>query len=403
MRRDREVLRFRYDLLTSRTVGRVEKISPQDLPIGTYERDSVFRKPLLDAWLRDRAVPLARASEVLDALGMSSTGELMLSTLGLSLSDQYWLRPPGADVDWHAVNPFENDFDTVLGEALAPEDDRSSSRAIAMIDGDPTVIYSSPDAACGGNLPKYWGIVDGQRRLYKSGKVSNGIMEPYNEAAATVLCSRMLDEGRFVPSRLEDTPFPRVFSSCPCMVDASTELVPAHAVMKLAPHDNSMSLYSRFTATCRDNGIGDVDAELSRMLLVDHVLANRDRHWANFGVIRDVETNEWLGVAPLFDMGESLWCDRLQLPSLRPYRTKHPMPFRREIANQLAALATDLDWYDPALLEGFSEEACSILSQNPYAAATPGFIDLVHEGIERNVTEACAVARSLRPARAIHR
>ena len=33
---------------------------------------------------------------------------------------------------------------------------------------------------------------------------------------------------------------------------------------------------------------------------------NEDRHLNNFGIIRDVNTLEWLDVAPIFDNGESL-------------------------------------------------------------------------------------------------
>ncbi len=398
MRQNHEVLRFRYNLVTSHVVGKVDMIDANQLPVGTYECDGTFTRPLLDAWISDRAVPFERAADVTVELGMNSSNELMLSTLGLSLSDQYWLMPTDTYINWHDVNPFENTFDTVLGQALAPENENSASRAIALIEGNPTIIYSSPDAACGGNLPKYWDIVDGERRLYKSGKVANGIMEPYNEAIATELCSRLITQDQYVPSRIEDySPFPRVFSSCPCMIDSKTELIPAHAVMKLAAHDNSKSLYEKFASVCLDNGIDDVHASLDRMLLIDHLLSNRDRHWANFGVIRDVETNIWLGLAPLFDMGESLWCDRIQSPSLRPYKMAYSMPFRREPMSQLEAFATNLDWFVSDALEGFADVACDIASQNPFAAAAPEFLNLIHDGIEKNIEEALNIAACLHP------
>ena len=176
MRRGVEVAVFRYDLRAARVVGKVAVAAPEQLPIGTFGLDGRLTRPLFEKWVSARAVPFARAERIATRFGFDTSDELMLSTLGLSLSDQYWFRPPEVDVDWESVNPYDNVFDTTLGQALTPEDDESASRAIAVIDGDPTVIYSSPDAACGGNLPKYWCIDDrGVRRLCKSGKAANGI------------------------------------------------------------------------------------------------------------------------------------------------------------------------------------------------------------------------------------
>ena len=42
------------------------------------------------------------------------------------------------------------------------------------------------------------------------------------------------------------------------------------------------------------------------MVLLDYLLVNEDRHFNNFGIIRDANTLKWLDVAPIFDSGESL-------------------------------------------------------------------------------------------------
>ena len=46
------------------------------------------------------------------------------------------------------------------------------------------------------------------------------------------------------------------------------------------------------------------------MITVDYLLVNEDRHQNNFGVIRNAETLEYLGPAPLYDSGTSLWSDK---------------------------------------------------------------------------------------------
>lgn len=405
MRRGVEVAGFRYDLRAARVVGKVAVADPKQLPIGTFGLDGRLTRPLFEKWISARAVPFSRAERVASRFGFHTSEELMLSTLGLSLSDQYWFRPADVDVDWESVNPYDNVFDTTLGQALTPEDDESASRAIAVIDGDPTVIYSSPDAACGGNLPKYWCIDDqGIRRLCKSGKAANGIMEPYNEVIATRLCSMILGEGDYVPSEfVPGTEFPKIFSSSPCMVDSSTELIAAHSVMALAPHDNELSLYQKFVSVCERHGVAGAEASLEQMMVVDHILSNFDRHWSNFGVLRDADTNEWLRVAPLFDMGESLWCDRMQVLSLSPHRFGYSMPFRHDPSAQLEAYCRDLRWFDPSLLDGFTDYALETAEMNPFARVNPGFLDLLRRGLGATVAQvterAVAVGRRPFPAR----
>ena len=42
------------------------------------------------------------------------------------------------------------------------------------------------------------------------------------------------------------------------------------------------------------------------MFILDYIMLNEDRHLNNFGIIRDVQTLNWIGTAPIFDTGESL-------------------------------------------------------------------------------------------------
>ena len=58
-------------------------------------------------------------------------------------------------------------------------------------------------------------------------------------------------------------------------------------------------------------GIPDVVQFLDRMLVLDYIIANEDRHLNNFGAIRNAETLEWLGMAPIYDSGSSLGYDKV--------------------------------------------------------------------------------------------
>ena len=43
------------------------------------------------------------------------------------------------------------------------------------------------------------------------------------------------------------------------------------------------------------------------MIAADKIIGNDDRHFGNFGFIRDVETAKIIGFAPLFDSGSSFY------------------------------------------------------------------------------------------------
>ena len=47
--------------------------------------------------------------------------------------------------------------------------------------------------------------------------------------------------------------------------------------------------------------------ELKSMLVFDAVIYNEDRHFGNFGILRDNHTGEFIGPAPIFDNGLSLF------------------------------------------------------------------------------------------------
>ena len=43
---------------------------------------------------------------------------------------------------------------------------------------------------------------------------------------------------------------------------------------------------------CEEHGIKNIRHSLDEMLVIDYIVANEDRHFNNFGVIRNAETLE---------------------------------------------------------------------------------------------------------------
>jgi hypothetical protein len=80
------------------------------------------------------------------------------------------------------------------------------------------------------------------------------------------------------------------------------------------------------------------------MITLDYIIANEDRHFNNFGLLRNAETLEWIGMAPIYDSGSSLGYDKLpgQMKSekdvgCKPFKNRH---------TELLQLAQSFEWLD---------------------------------------------------------
>jgi hypothetical protein len=371
MCRNHEACTFTYDVTAKRVVGKVIKIEPLYIPFAAQAPDGSTNGATLSSWITSRAVPPARENvrALLGSLGLSSTEELMLFGLGLSLSDQYWFRPSDVDLDWDDVKLFGRSFSDDVGQILVSHDETSMAAALARLRRRSEISSSSPDAALNGNLPKFWSSQNGQPRLYKTGRASCLYLEPYCEAATTELCRAILPPDRFVPYTLDGFRDEWPLGSCPSFTDDTVEFVPAADIFQLAPRDNSSSRYERYARLLESKGITDARTALAEMLVVDHIIGNFDRHWGNFGILVDAESRKWLRCAPLFDMGESFDCDRAIGTHRLPRRAQYRLPFLTRIDEQMGRFAEELEWFDGALARAAVEKSLRIISAAPLLAS----------------------------------
>ena len=65
------------------------------------------------------------------------------------------------------------------------------------------------------------------------------------------------------------------------------------------------------------------------MLVFDALIYNEDRHFGNFGVLRDNHTGEIIAPAPIFDNGLSLFCyaGKDDIPNLDEYAKTRSNPY----------------------------------------------------------------------------
>ena len=94
------------------------------------------------------------------------------------------------------------------------------------------------------------------------------------------------------------------------------------------------------------------------MITLDYIIANEDRHFTNFGFVRNAETLDWLGAAPIFDCGTSLWHNALDVGEPRKCQ-----PFSKTHEEQIR-LVSDLRWFDAGTLKGLEQEISEIFSKS---------------------------------------
>lgn len=366
MNKNTPVLAFEYDLDEHKAVRVTRREHLEAAPIGMADRHGDIGPYDLNYWWHHRAIPASRAhvKRLLENLRLDSTLVLAERSFGLSLSDRYWLNDEDDPKTWDAVNFFDNDFTDDLGFLTLGQDSQGSSPDAPDY---ARVSLSSPNSTLGGDLLKKWKIIDGQRVLLKSG-IGFVNQEPYNEVIATELHRRLMEPGEFTPYWLfEDGR--RVYSACGNLLGDDEELVAGWDVVRNVKQPNNLSDLQFYVRRCVDFGLDadQVMTQLAKMFACDFVLANRDRHYRNFGVIRNVETLEVTGLAPVFDTGSCLWSDAelLEVPADFLYLAK---PFKRmgmKPADQVALFDGYFGWFDAAALDGFPEAVASILGKNP--------------------------------------
>ena len=71
------------------------------MPVGTMIEDSSLDVDRLKRWWINRSIPMSRSGirGVLSELDITSTSVLLTKSMGLGLSDQYWIRLSGTDVN----------------------------------------------------------------------------------------------------------------------------------------------------------------------------------------------------------------------------------------------------------------------------------------------------------------
>lgn len=317
----------------------------EHLPIGVHCTNGFINQRELSSWWYSRSIPASRLGlqELLYTMNIHSPKALLTKSMGLSLSDQYWIKPVNSNVKWREINFFDNPFSEDMGNILLGDIHPSASLDLC-----------SPDNTSDGYLKKRWKIINDKRCLIKSGELPF-YQQPINEKIASIVMERL---------GITHVPYSllwkkgKPYSVCEDFISSETELVSAQRVMSIKPKANHHNTYTHYVTLCKENGIDKIEHSLDEMIVIDYIIANEDRHFNNFGIIRNADTLKWLRAAPIFDSGSSLGYNK---PSSNLYKDMQCKPFKKSHNDQLK-LVTSFDWVDFSKLNGIENDISDILS-----------------------------------------
>ena len=350
MNKNTEVLLADYDSATGgfTSVEEVYNIDYAPYILRSYylsdSTDEALFRANLSSWFRGRGIPSWRdkLDILLHRLDVVAPNELLDKAFGLSLSDQYWIKPYNSSIKYDDVNFFDNDFDyTEFLEASLSK----NSNTIISKNG-----LKTPNNTTDGMLKKAWIIEDKTRYLLKGG-YKNELLQPFNEVLASEICDRLgFNHVTYTLDMYKDM----VVSKCPCFINKDTELVTCYQIEKGITRHNSVEDYEEYIKILENHNIKDARIKMEDMYILDFLIMNEDRHLNNFGIIRDVNTLKWLDVAPIFDNGQSLNIEYYDEEEMH-ISSEGKLFYEVKPFDELIKIVKDIKRIDVSKLEGLPE------------------------------------------------
>lgn len=280
------------------TVRRNEAASAH-FPLGGQMNNMKFHE-----WWKDRAIPKTRhgAKSALQRLGYSSTNSALVNNLALSLSDCYWIQPRGEGLTWKDVNLFTNDFVDTFGEITINRDH--------MIDLRKATRFNC--ATSQGELQKKWCIGKDGRRYMIKGNYGQSYQQSLNEIFATKLHEQQGFDN-YTPYSLVQVQVDGNIEGIGCMsydfCSENIECISAWELLQTVKIKQNESFYYPLKRVCLGQGMTEKDFTdfMDYQIMTDYLMTNTDRHMNNIAVMRNPDTLELLGFAPIYDSGNSMF------------------------------------------------------------------------------------------------
>lgn len=268
-------------------------------PMGGQMNDMKFYE-----WWRDRAIPKTRngAKTALQKMGYSSTGSALVDNLALSLHDCYWISPRSESLTWNDVNLFANDFVDTFGELTL------NGNADIDIRQETTFHFATSQ----GELQKKWCIDKNGARYMVKGNHGQSYQQSLNELFATALHENQnfSDFTKYSLVTLKtESGDEGIGCRCYDFCSENVESISAWELLQTRKIKRNESYYYPLKEICMLLGMSEeyFSDFISYQIMTDYLMTNTDRHMNNIAILRNPDTLELLGFAPIYDTGNSMF------------------------------------------------------------------------------------------------
>ena len=260
---------------------RFEHTGKSPLPIGF---------DYIERWIENRKASKhnAHLKQIMADCGCDKTEGFIKITHAASINDTFWIKSESENVSWEQISFYRNPFDETISK-MAFE-----GMGLYGI----KVSETSPELSTDGSFRKCWMREDdGQIFLYKRGSdgARNAGLEPYCEVMASEVAQRILGKDA-IPYQLVHL-HGELASKCPLFTNETYGYAP---ISRFPINHSSPEALMHFYAELGSETL------FRKMIVLDSLIFNVDRHTGNHGVLVENYTQKPIRMAPVFDLNLSL-------------------------------------------------------------------------------------------------